>query len=517
MTSRGLEGSTEQVVGFVRNLIERGRLRPGDRLPAERDLAVQIGVSRPTVRAGLRALAAMGVVQSRHGSGTYIPDGPPSLGTEPLSFLAALHGFTREEMYEARRILEVGAAGLAAERATSEQLATLAEEVASLFARLDDPQRLPRPRHQLSPQRRRGVGQSDRRVARRDGVGASTTSGGARPRSARPIATCATPPKCTGASTRRFAPATPKRARRAMHEHLLAGARYQAQEPATPRRRCAPPASPRRQAPGRKRDLDRMTRSLFDLTGRTAVVVGGTSGIGRALALGLADAGADVVATGRRQTLVDEVAAEIERAGTPDAAASRPTSATTRVAQRRCATLPRGLRAGRHRGVRRRHHQARADARDGRSPTGQHILDTNLTGTLRTYQVFAPPMIARGSGRLIGDRVAASFVGLLEVAAYTASKAGGRRADARARGRVGAARRHRQRDRARACSRPISNRALLDGPRGQEFLMRTPMRASAGSRNWSAPRSTSRRTPSTFVTGQLMAVDGGFLASGVNQ
>ncbi len=134
------EDSTEQVVSYVRALIERGRLRPGDRLPAERELATQIGVSRPTVRAGLRALAAMGVVQSRHGSGTYIPDGPPTLATEPLSFLAALHGFTRDEMYEARRILEVGAAGLAAGRATPEQVATLAEEVASLFASMNEPQ-----------------------------------------------------------------------------------------------------------------------------------------------------------------------------------------------------------------------------------------------------------------------------------------------------------------------------------------------------------------------------------------
>src|SRR6478735_2054182 len=134
-----LEGSTDQVVAFVRDLIDRGRLRPGDRLPAERDLAAQIGVSRPTVRAGLRALAAMGVVRSRHGSGTFIPDGPPALGSEPLSFLAALHGFTRDEMYEARRILEVGAAGLAAERATPEQTATLADEVAGLFASLENP------------------------------------------------------------------------------------------------------------------------------------------------------------------------------------------------------------------------------------------------------------------------------------------------------------------------------------------------------------------------------------------
>src|SRR5882757_220400 len=135
------DSSPGQVVAHVRGLIDRRALRPGDRLPAERDLALQLGVSRPTVRAGLRALAAMGVVRSRHGSGTFIQDGPPTLGSEPLSFLAALHGFTREEMYEARRIMEVGAAGLAAERATPEQLAALSEEVASLFASMHDPQR----------------------------------------------------------------------------------------------------------------------------------------------------------------------------------------------------------------------------------------------------------------------------------------------------------------------------------------------------------------------------------------
>lgn len=134
------EGSAEQVVAHVRTLIERGTLRPGDRLPAERDLAARIGVSRPTVRSGLHALAAMGVVRSRHGSGTFIPSGPPALGSEPLSFLAALHGFSRDDMYEARRVLEVAAAGLAAERATAEQLAVLADAVTSLFALMDDPQ-----------------------------------------------------------------------------------------------------------------------------------------------------------------------------------------------------------------------------------------------------------------------------------------------------------------------------------------------------------------------------------------
>src|SRR5215813_619962 len=130
--------SAEQVVAFVRGLIERKELRPGDRLPAERDLASRLGVSRPTVRMGLHALAAMGIVESRHGSGTYIPDGPPALGSESLSLLAALHGFTREEMYDARRVLEVGAAGMAAEHATPDQLATIADEVTNLFATLDD-------------------------------------------------------------------------------------------------------------------------------------------------------------------------------------------------------------------------------------------------------------------------------------------------------------------------------------------------------------------------------------------
>jgi GntR family transcriptional regulator, transcriptional repressor for pyruvate dehydrogenase complex len=132
--------TAEIVVQHVRGLIERGELRPGDRLPAERELAVQLGVSRPSVRAGLRSLSAIGVLQTRHGAGTFITDGPPTLGSEPLSFLAALHGFTRDEMFEARRALEVGVAGLAAERATDVQIATIAEEVTGMFASLDDPQ-----------------------------------------------------------------------------------------------------------------------------------------------------------------------------------------------------------------------------------------------------------------------------------------------------------------------------------------------------------------------------------------
>jgi GntR family transcriptional repressor for pyruvate dehydrogenase complex len=127
------------VVEHVRRLIEKGGLRPGDRLPGERDLAQEIGVSRPSVRSGLEALEAMGVVVSRRGAGTFIADGPPDLGTEPLSLLASLHHFTPGEMFEARLVLEVGIAGLAAGNAGPEHLAAMAEETAEMFASLEDP------------------------------------------------------------------------------------------------------------------------------------------------------------------------------------------------------------------------------------------------------------------------------------------------------------------------------------------------------------------------------------------
>jgi GntR family transcriptional repressor for pyruvate dehydrogenase complex len=130
--------TTDQVVEQIRGLIESGELRPGDRLPSERSLADRLGISRPSVRTGLRILSAMGVLESRHGSGTYMSSGPP-VENQLLRLLAALHGFSPEAMFEARGILEVSLAGLAAERATDEHLALIAEAVADTYASLDDP------------------------------------------------------------------------------------------------------------------------------------------------------------------------------------------------------------------------------------------------------------------------------------------------------------------------------------------------------------------------------------------
>ena len=132
--------TAELVVDVVRGQIERGQLRPGQRLPPERELAARLGVSRPSVRTGLRTLATLGIVRTRHGSGTYVTEGPPRLDARPLRMLSALHGFRAEHLDEARRLLEISVAGLAAERAGGEHLTAMAEQVSGMFASAEDPQ-----------------------------------------------------------------------------------------------------------------------------------------------------------------------------------------------------------------------------------------------------------------------------------------------------------------------------------------------------------------------------------------
>ena len=134
--------TAEEVVARLREMIHRGDLRSGDRLPPERDLAKQLGVSRPTLRAGIRSLAAVGVLKSKQGAGTFVveADASPALDSNPLRLLASLHGFSSTEMFEARLILEMAITGLAAERATSEHLVALAEELTEMFATLEEPE-----------------------------------------------------------------------------------------------------------------------------------------------------------------------------------------------------------------------------------------------------------------------------------------------------------------------------------------------------------------------------------------
>ena len=134
--------TAEEVVAQLREMIHRGELNAGDRLPPERDLAKILGVSRPTLRAGIRTLSAVGVLKSKQGAGTFVAeaDASPILDGNPLHLMASLHGFSTAEMFEARLLLEMAIAGLAAERATSEQIAEMAEEIAEMFATFDEPE-----------------------------------------------------------------------------------------------------------------------------------------------------------------------------------------------------------------------------------------------------------------------------------------------------------------------------------------------------------------------------------------
>ncbi len=127
------------VVNHIRLLIENGTLQPGDKIPPEREFARTLKISRASLRTGIGYLAAMGVMKIRHGVGTFVADGPPEFGKASLSLMGALHGFQTWQMFEARIILESQLAALAAERGKEEHHAALAEQVAEMFASLDNP------------------------------------------------------------------------------------------------------------------------------------------------------------------------------------------------------------------------------------------------------------------------------------------------------------------------------------------------------------------------------------------
>jgi NAD(P)-dependent dehydrogenase (short-subunit alcohol dehydrogenase family) len=258
-----------------------------------------------------------------------------------------------------------------------------------------------------------------------------------------------------------------------------------------------------------------MATDLLSLEGKTAVITGGTSGIGRALSLGLADAGADVIATARRQAQVDSTADEIESRGRKtlripsdvcDRTSLEAVAAATLAAFGKvdilvnCAGIIR------------------------RTPTltlpeeeWNNILDTNLTGTLRACQVFGKLMLERGYGRIVNIASLNSSVALTEVAAYAASKAAvasltrslavewskkGVTVNAIAPG---------------VFVTELNHKLLNSTPRGQELLMRTPMGRFGKTEELIGAAVFLASDGASFVTGQTLPVDGGFLASGVNQ
>jgi GntR family transcriptional repressor for pyruvate dehydrogenase complex len=133
-------GITELVVQRIKELLARGDLRAGSRLPPERDLADMLHISRPSLRTALKALSVMGIIRAKPGAGTYIAESIPEVFTEPMHFMTLINNTSVEELFEARRIIEAGLAELAAERATDADITLLTKEVEGMKATTGDPE-----------------------------------------------------------------------------------------------------------------------------------------------------------------------------------------------------------------------------------------------------------------------------------------------------------------------------------------------------------------------------------------
>ena len=258
-----------------------------------------------------------------------------------------------------------------------------------------------------------------------------------------------------------------------------------------------------------------MSYSALELSGKVAVVIGGTSGIGRAIAHGMAEAGADVIPTSRRMEQVEAAATEIEERGRRTLRLASDVSERSSLQH----VLDENVRAFGKVDI-----LVNCAGRTKRGPTldfteedWEAIIETNLTGTLRACQVFGRHMLARGYGRIINIASLSTFVALHEVAAYAASKAAvasltkSLAVEWSERGvNVNAI--------APGVFRTALNQKLLDETeRGREFLLRTPMKRFGKVEELAGAAVFLASDAASFVTGEVLVVDGGFLASGVNQ
>jgi NAD(P)-dependent dehydrogenase (short-subunit alcohol dehydrogenase family) len=258
-----------------------------------------------------------------------------------------------------------------------------------------------------------------------------------------------------------------------------------------------------------------LKKSFFDLHGRVAVVVGGTSGLGRAIALALAEAGADTIATGRRREEVAAVTEEIQSMGRRSLVATcdvRNRTSLVAMADQVKQQLGVASILVNSAGI-----TERIATLACTEESWDRILDVNLTGTLRACQIFAPDMIETGYGRIINIASLASFSAFHEVAAYSASKSG---VASLTRSLAVELSRH------GVCVNAIApgifptalnSEFLYGSERGRELLMRTPMDRFGRAEELGGTAVFLASEQASFISGAVLAVDGGFLASGVNQ